>query len=113
MITIYDNRKKRPYYSGDSHHAQNPKGLPFRGGGKKKTEILPSNHGELWKNAKPDVGGPLTKSGQSKNWYAKDADGSIHRVQTNHNNETHWSGSTRGESGLKVPERVKKELDKG
>ncbi len=107
---IIDNSRKRPEYTNPGHHQRGSDN--FRGGGSKKTELLPNNHKQLWEKAIPDVNGPRVGEGMSKNWYAKDIDGSIHRFQTDHNGQAHWSGSTNGSSGLEVPNNIKEQLKK-
>lgn len=108
LITITDVRGRTPKYTNPGHH--DPTSPNFRGGGSKKTQIIPQNHESLWKTAIPDKSGPLTNQGVAKNWYAKDSSGDIHRFQNDHNDKAHWSGSKGGASGLVVPNRIKEAL---
>jgi hypothetical protein len=108
--THVDNRAKVPQYENPGHH--DPTSSKFRGGGGKKTEIIPKNHESLARRSIPDVDGPVVKTGQAKNRYAKDSKGNIHRFQTDHNGKSHWSGSTGGEAGLVVPNQIRKALEK-
>ncbi len=94
----YYHGKKPEYSNFGQHDRTHP---DFRGGGS-KTELLPSNHEELWRKAIPGKQtydkGPM--SGKPKNWYSIDDNGIIHRFTVDNNDLAHWNGSELGERGL-------------
>ncbi|MBD1211876.1 MAG: hypothetical protein H9534_03800 [Dolichospermum circinale Clear-D4] len=88
----------KPEYVNPGHHEKGPN---FRGGGS-MTEVIPSNHQELWSKAIPgkQVFESGTMSGKPKNWYAIDENGIIHRFTVDNNGLAHWNGSQAGDRGL-------------
>ncbi|RZK35021.1 MAG: RHS repeat-associated core domain-containing protein [Hymenobacter sp.] len=86
----------KPKYSNPGHHEWgNPN---FRGGGD-KTSIKPKNSSEIYRSAIPDA--------QGKHWYAKDADGVIHRYGNSNDGTVHWNGASNQNRGVEVPKEVK------
>jgi len=57
-------------------------------------EIIPDNAEALYKRAVPDPSS-VQSNGYAKRWYAKDADGNLHRFQMDEVGKAHWNGSER------------------
>lgn len=80
--------ESKPTYHVNEAHVPGPKFNPNK-------EVLPSDARDVYKNAVPD------SAKNAKNWYGRNADGTIYRYSNANDRTAHFSGSNATKDGIR------------